>query len=153
MLQIISCTNKSCTFLYYNKNTAVANYNRVSVSGMKLSKHFCVHHIKHEPVLLTTEKISLYDCSSILSTLTYARVWFLFSWLNSGYVSNWMVILSKQSWYHHFENKFSRWLKIFTLKNHCVCYKYRNSSKICIQEIQQQKYLERLSKTWCLTSW
>ena len=46
-------------FLYYNKNTAVANYNRI-FSGVKLTKEVCAHHIEHEPVLLTAEEI--YSC-------------------------------------------------------------------------------------------
>ena len=57
MLQSISCTNKSCTLLYYNTNNSVANYNRILFSSMRLSKEICVHHIEHEPVLLTAEEI------------------------------------------------------------------------------------------------
>ena len=57
MLQSISCTKKSCTLLYYNTNTDVSDYNGILFSGMKLSKEVCVHHIEHEPVLLTYEGI------------------------------------------------------------------------------------------------
>ena len=57
MLQSISCTKKSCKFIYYKKNTAVADYNRILFYSVKILKEVCVHHIEHEPVLLTVEEI------------------------------------------------------------------------------------------------
>ena len=73
-------------------------------SCVKLSKEVCVHYIEYEPVLLTAEEILyLYDSSSSSSTLTYARVWFLFSLINYNHVFNRTVILSERSWYHHFK--------------------------------------------------
>ena len=50
-------TTKPCTSLYYNTNTDVDSYNRILFSGVKLSKEVCVHHIEHEPVLLTVGEI------------------------------------------------------------------------------------------------
>ena len=60
MLQSIYCTNKSCTLIHYNKNTDVADYNQVFISGMKFPKEVCLHHIEHEPVILTAEEIYSY---------------------------------------------------------------------------------------------
>ena len=78
------------------------------------------------------------------------RVCFLFFWLDSGYVSDWTVILSKQSWYHHFEKLFPCWIKYYHWKNHFVCCKYKSIILIHIHDTQQQNPLERLSATWCL---
>ena len=76
--------NKSCKFLYYNTNTAVANYSRILFSGVKLSKEVCVHHIEHEPVLLESENfifvcliikfIKSYICKGLVSILM-AQFW------------------------------------------------------------------------------
>ena len=55
MIQSISCTNKPYTLLYYYTNNYFPDYKRIFFSDMKLSKEFCVHHIEHEPVLLTVE--------------------------------------------------------------------------------------------------
>ena len=57
MFQIISFTKKPFTSLYYSKNTAAADYNRILFSGVKVSKEVCIHHIEHEPVLLTAKEI------------------------------------------------------------------------------------------------
>ena len=56
MLQIISYTNKSCMFLYYNTNTDIADYNRI-FSCVIIPKEVYVHHIEHETVLLTSKEI------------------------------------------------------------------------------------------------
>ena len=60
MIQSISCTNKPYTLLYYYTNNYFPDYKRIFFSDMKLSKEFCVHHIEHEPVLLTAEEIHFY---------------------------------------------------------------------------------------------
>ena len=40
MVWIISCTNKHCVSFYYNKNTDVADYNRILFLTLNYQKKF-----------------------------------------------------------------------------------------------------------------
>ena len=73
MLQRIYYTKQSCTLIYYNTNTAVANYNHILFYGVKLSKEFCVHHIEQDPVLLTAEEIYSFMISHQIHQLLHMQ--------------------------------------------------------------------------------
>ena len=73
MLQSIYCTNKSCTVLYYNSNTAVPITTIILTSGIKLSKEVCLHDIEHEPVLLTSEEIYFYMIAQQIDQLLHMQ--------------------------------------------------------------------------------
>ena len=99
MLKSIYCTNKYCTFLYYNRNTSDLYYNHILFSGIKLSMEFCLHHIEHELVLLTAEEIyfvwllmkliNYYICKGIVSIFMYQLC--VFIWLNDNFIKTILI--------------------------------------------------------------
>ena len=59
--------------LYFNTNTVVVDYSQIFISGMKLSKEVCLHHIEHEPVLLTAEEIYFYTIAHQIHQLLHMQ--------------------------------------------------------------------------------
>ena len=88
-----------------HQKTSVADYNRILFSDVKILREVCEHRIEHKPVLLTYEENFLvWFIIKFINSYKWKGVISLFSWLNTGYVSDWSVISSKKYWYQHFEN-------------------------------------------------
>ena len=133
---------ESCMLLYYNTNTSLANHNRIFFSGLNLLKEDCLHHIEHEPVLLTDKEFNFCIIGHQIHQLLHMKGC-------SFYVHVWIMgMYPIKRWFYQNDldtttlKKIPCSLKILPLKNRGVRFKYRNSSVIHIHEIQQQNSLE-----------
>ena len=149
MLQSISW-KKNLACCYTTTQILLLLITTAFFSGLNLLKEDCVHHIKHEPVLLTDEEFNFCIIAHQIHQLLHMKGC-------SFYVHVWIMgMYPIKRWFYQNDldtttlKKIPCWLKILPLKNRGVRFKYRNSSVIHINEIQQQNSLEILSATWCL---